>query len=316
MRRQGTAGRPDLLHSERAAEAVVKGRMLFPHSNAHAGQAARLRIALTYGWRHRRLPDLQAPTLFTELVQLRKLHDRDPRMVALADKLAVKQVVAERLGRDWIVPMLWSGTELPLQPPARGPCVVKSRHGCNQNVFVHGPSDWGRALNASVGWMDHCYGAWLDEWLYADIPRGLLIEPWIGKRQELPIDYKIYVFGGEATHVQVHLDRANDHRWIMHDCDWRPIAPGAPRVPRPSALGAMLSAARELAAGFDFARVDFYQPDTQPLFGEICFYPGSGLDPFDPPALDAELGGLWLRAIASRRTAQAMEIDAMVAARA
>jgi len=41
-------------------------------------------------------------------------------------------------------------------------------------------------------------------------------------------------------------------------------------------------------------RVDFYEIDGHPRFGEMTFYPGSGLDPFDPPALDAMLGDRWL----------------------
>lgn len=259
--------------------------------------AARLRINLTYLWRHRRLPELANPDLFTEMVQCRKLRDRDPRMPAMADKVAVKSTVAEELGREWVVPMLWSGEELPHRAPWEGAVVVKSRHGCKQNAFIRESSrDWDTARAASTKWMRRDYGWWLDEWLYSHIPRGLLIEPLIGNGTELPVDYKIYVFGGQATHVQVHLNRERGHRWVMHDRDWRTIADNAPSVPRPTALNAMLSAAEQLAAGFDFARVDFYQPDSQPLFGEITFYPGSGLDHFDPPKLDAEMVRLWLDA--------------------
>lgn len=262
-------------------------------------QAARLRIGLTYLWRHGRLPDLSNPTLFTELVQLRKLRDRNPRMPAMADKVAAKALVASQLGRDWIIPMLWSGDELPANSPWDRPVVVKSRHGCNQNAFVRaGASDWRQAMAASARWMRRDYGWWLDEWLYSQIPRGLLIEPMIGSGEDLPLDYKIFVFGGRATHVQVHIDREHRHRWILHDRDWRPLANDASAVRQPTALSDMLSAAETLAEGFDFVRVDFYQPERQPLFGEISFYPGSGLDPFDPPTLDAEMGELWLRAAA------------------
>lgn len=262
---------------------------------------ARLRIALTYLWRHQRLAKLTEPTLFTELVQLRKLRDRDIRMPAMADKVAVKPIVAARLGREWVVPILWSGAELPLHLPWKGAVVVKARHGCNQNAFVRNDARaWQAARFAAARWMRRDYGWWLDEWLYAHIPRGLLIEPFIGNGSELPLDYKIFVFGGEATHVQVHLDRAHNHHWVVHDRDWRAIANDAPKVSRPTALPAMMAAAEELAAGFDFARVDFYQPGDQPLFGEISFYPGSGLERFDPPELDAEMGRLWLSAIASR----------------
>lgn len=231
-------------------------------------------------------------------------------MPVMADKVAVKSIVANELGREWVIPMLWSGVELPARPPWNGPVVVKSRHGCNQNVFVgENWSEWKVASSAATKWMRKDYGWWLDEWLYARIPRGLLIEPLIGTGCDLPIDYKIYVFGGHATHVQMHLDRARNHRWILHDINWRAIASGAPQMPRPSALPAMIAAAEQLAKGFDFARVDFYQPDRQPLFGEICFYPGSGLDPFDPPELDAAMGRLWLQAALSRPVASRQFAD-------
>ena len=260
-------------------------------------RTARARLHLTYAWRHRRLLDLAAPIRFTELVQHSKLHDRDLRMAVMADKVAVKGIVADRLGPEWVVPLLWTGAALPDRPEWDQRVILKARHGCNQNRVVSGGSDaWHAAARASRRWMRGAYGAWLDEWLYAQIPRGLLIEPFIGVGRQLPVDYKIYVFGGAATHVQVHLDRGKKHRWFVHDTDWNAVAGGPPTVPRPSALTAMLAAAETLARGFDFVRVDFYQPASQPLFGEMTFYPGSGLDPFDPVGLDIEMGRLWHRA--------------------
>ena len=266
-------------------------------SNSSCDPKALIRINLTYLWRHGRLPNLSDPRLFTELVQLRKLCDRNPLMPLLADKVAVKAFVADRLGRDWIIPTLWSGARLPGWSRWRDPVVVKSRHGCNQNAFVYDhDANWQSARARSARWMTKAYGEWLDEWAYGLIPRGLLVEPHISSGGELPLDYKFYVFGGVVTHIQVHLDRAHNHRWIVHDRDWRPISKQAPTIPRPSKLSEMIAAAEEIGRGFGFARIDFYQPAEQPLFGEISFYPGSGLDPFDPPALDAEMGRLWLRA--------------------
>ena len=55
-----------------------------------------------------------------------------------------------------------------------------------------------------------------------------------------------------------------------------------------------------MAATFDFARIDFYEIAGEPKFGEVTFYPGSGLDPFDPLELDSEIGALWLAGLASR----------------
>ena len=62
----------------------------------------------------------------------------------------------------------------------------------------------------------------------------------------------------------------------------------------------MLDAAEELARGFDFLRVDFYEVAGKPLFGEFCLYPGSGLDPFAAEWIDDELGRLWADAATAR----------------
>lgn len=255
------------------------------------------RIRLTYCWRHGRWPDLHDPRLFTELLQWRKLHDRDPRMPRLADKVVVKEEVAASLGSEWVVPTLWHGERLPPGLPSTAPFVVKSRHGCNQRVFVRDEAvDWEAVRRRAATWLHRPYGFWLDEWLYREIPRGILVEPFIGAGRVLPIDYKFYVFGGEVAFVQVHLDREHRHRWILYDRHWRAVV-GHSDLPRaPSGLAAMIEAAETLADGFDFVRVDFYQPATRPIFGEMTFYPGSGLDRFDPPELDAIMGALWLEA--------------------
>ena len=261
---------------------------------------ARLRVELIYWWRHHRRARLARPTLFTELLQLRKLHDRDPRLAVMTDKLGAKTLVTERLGADWVVPTLWSGTRLPEACSWTPPFVVKSRHGCNQTIVVRDPAAcWAEVRRRAEGWQGHYYGGWLDEWGYRDVPRGIVVEPFVGEGDALPVDYKVYVFGGRAAFVQVHLDRERNHRWIVHDPDWRRFGTGREDVPWPTRLADMLAAAETMAAGFDFARVDFYQPGDRPLFGEMSFYPGSGLDPFDPPELDAIMGELWLAAAPS-----------------
>ncbi|URW74605.1 hypothetical protein M9980_08445 [Sphingomonas donggukensis] len=255
------------------------------------------RVSLTYLWRHGKLPDLRAPTTFTELVQHRKLNDRDPRLPMLADKVAVKAHVADRLGGEWVIPTLWHGTRLPDAPQWPAPFVVKSRHGCNQNAFVLDDDiDWPAIRRASRRWMGTRYGGWLDEWLYGAIPRGLLVEPFVGEAGRLPLDYKLYVFGGRVEYIQVHLDRAGAHRWVLFDRDWARVSTPTGDDPAPPvSLSAMIAAAETLGEDIDFVRADFYEIAGRPMFGELTFYPGSGLDPFDPPALDARIGASWLR---------------------
>ena len=279
--------------------------------------AASLRIALTYFCRHGRLPDLSTPTRFTELVQLRKLHDRDARLPLFADKLGVKHLVADRLGSEWIVPTLWSGRDLPQQPEWPRPFVVKARHGCNQLAFVRtGREDWEAIRREAERWLGKRYGSWLDEWLYGEIERGLIVEPFIGVSGQLPLDYKFYVFDGRVAFVQVHLDREHRHRWTVLDRAWRPIA-GCRRVDSvapPASFATMVDAAEEMGRGFDFVRVDLYEPAGTPLFGEMSFYPGSGLDRFDPPELDTLMGSLWLAARGDVREVRPIKRRSLVAA--
>lgn len=257
------------------------------------------RIGLTYLWRHGRLPDLIRPQMFTELVQDRKLNDRDARMHLLADKLRVKDFVAASIGSDWVTRTLWHGEALPPAPAWPVPFVVKSRHGCNQIAFVRdGSANWDDIRRRATRWMNQEYGRWLDEWLYRHIPRGIIVEPFVGEDSVLPVDWKFYVFGGRVRFVQVHLDRESNHRWIVMDRDWKRVsAPSRDSDPRPpETLDRMIAAAEKLGHDMDFVRVDLYEVGSRPLFGEMTFYPGSGLDRFDPVSLDRSMGIEWLRA--------------------
>lgn len=264
--------------------------------------SARLRIYIIYLWRHRRLPNLLNPRRFSELIQWRKLHERDPMMPIMADKIAVKKRVQEILGSAWTIPTYWSGRHPPEQPSWPYPFILKASHGCNQNIICRNPSDWEKARRRSAKWIRAPYGLWLDEWAYRDISRGYIVEPYLGSAAAPPIDYKIYVFSGKAALIQVHLDRHSDHRWILFDRQWSQISrlddediPSAPHH-----LARFLDSAEKIARDFDFARIDFYEIAGQPKFGEVTFYPGSGLDPFDPPELDVTIGALWLAGLANR----------------
>ena len=88
--------------------------------------------------------------------------------------------------------------------------------------------------------------------------------------------------------VQVHDGRGIDHRWRQYDRDWAPLSRNAVPGAAPAGLEAMIDAAKRLAPGRKILRVG-----GQPLFGEFCLNPGSGLNPFDPLSLDKWLGAQW-----------------------
>lgn len=263
---------------------------------AQAGGAAwwnRVRVSATYLWRHRRLPDLDRPQRFTEWVQWRKLNDRDQSLARLTDKLHAKT-----LAGDLAVPTLWSGTILPNEPPAPLPLMVKANHGCNQFHVVRTAADWAKARSRAPAWLRRGYGGILDEWHYDAARRLLLVEPFLGGEGALlPLDYKVYVFGGRAQIVQLHEGRGGRHRWTQFDRDWRALSEKPIAAARPARLDKMLAAAERLAGPRDFLRIDFYDVGGRLWFGEFCLYPGSGLDPFHPPSIDDMLGRCWAEAV-------------------
>jgi hypothetical protein len=48
-------------------------------------------------------------------------------------------------------------------------------------------------------------------------------------------------------------------------------------VKNPESLGLMIEASEKLSNGFPFVRVDFYEINEKPVFGEMTFTPGAGL---------------------------------------
>ena len=55
----------------------------------------------------------------------------------------------------------------------------------------------------------------------------------------------------------------------------------------------MIELAEKLSQDISFARIDFYQIDDRPYFGEITLYPGGGWERFDPKEWDVKLGN-WI----------------------
>jgi hypothetical protein len=253
---------------------------------------------------HGRSPNIFRASTFSEKIQRRKLFERDPRMPSRADKILVKDFVREKLGDGWTTPTLWFGSELspPVERTWPVPFVVKASHGCEMNRFVRSPAelDWAELEAICREWTDQQHGGWGAEWLYREIAPRLLIEPFIGETSSLPIDYKLWTFGGRVEFIQVDTDRGTSQQRAMFNRAWERLPfcvkyPSDPKhIPCPKSLTAMIEAAEILSEDFSFVRVDFYEIKASPLFGEITFYPGSGFVRFDPPEYDRNVGNLWL----------------------
>jgi hypothetical protein len=245
--------------------------------------------------------DLEHPATFSEKIQWLKLRGRDPRLPALVDKLAVRSFVAERIGEAVLNPLLFTGEELAEADLASLPerFFIKCTHGSAWNIAVTDKhtADWA-AITARIRyWLSINYYELWREWVYADIPPRVMVEPLLEDPAPLGLlDYKVLCFNGRARYVQVDIDRAGDHTRNIYDTAWNriPCAIHYPMagfdVPPPRNLDTMLELAEVLADGFAFMRVDLFNIDGRIVFGELTFYPGNGLIEFTPREYDRVFG--------------------------
>ena len=98
----------------------------------------------------------------------------------------------------------------------------------------------------------------------------------------------------------IKAGRFVDFRGAFYSPDWKDMGVsygdgpviGEP-IDKPKNIDRMLEAARELGRNFSFVRVDLYEVDGEPKFGELTFLPGSGFKQFKPDLFDYELGQQW-----------------------
>ncbi len=249
-------------------------------------------------------PDLRHPLTMNEKIVHRCLHENDPRFAICADKIAVRDWVAARVGPEVLIPLLGAYRrvqDIPwqdLQPPF----VMKGTHGSTWVRLVpRGPVDVESLQADAARWLAMRYRGQYERW-YERMPRGVLFERMLagpGGEADPAWDYKFWTFGGRVKIIQVDSDRFIGHKRVLYSRDWEPLpyrikrAPAPPQPP-PPALPRLLEVAETLARGFDFVRVDLYCPDGEAVyFGEMTFAPGAGLNMFTPIDRDLEVGGYW-----------------------
>lgn len=252
--------------------------------------------------------DLKEPRSFSEKLSWLKLnrYAHDPLVKQCADKLRVRDYVAQQGLNELLIPLLgtWKRAAdidfnaLPEQ------FALKWNFGCGFNLLcrdkgaldvsaaVRQLEKWGR----DAFWMEHA------ELQYRGVDKRLLCERYLDSTPEKPLlDYKFYCFHGEPLAVLV-IARPEDGEKaaVFMSPAWELISDIPARYrhtltpERPVSLERMLDAARILSKPFPFVRVDLYEHEGRPLFGEMTFTPAAGIFPSET-AIDGKSMGEYLR---------------------
>ena len=235
--------------------------------------------------------NLKDPKLFSEKLQWLKLNDRNPLYTKLVDKYSVKDYVASILGHDFIIPTLgvWDRVEDINFSELPDKFVIKCTHDSGGLVICRGKScfDIESCKKKLQACLKNDYYAATKEWPYKNVPRRIIAEQYIDplpETEDLP-DYKFFCFNGVPKYCQVISGRGTkmcidffDHEWnhqpFHEPCDY-PFANKEPL--KPQNFNKMWEAAAKLAKDKAFSRIDFYDVGTNVYFGEITFFPTSGM---------------------------------------
>jgi hypothetical protein len=263
-----------------------------------------------YAQWHGRAPMLYPPRSFNEHLLHRMLHDDDPRLRQISDKLRMREVVAEAVGPGLVVPLLgaWNTAEAVPWDSLPVPCVIKPSHSCGQVAVLHTAADRdpARLVPLARRWLATDYFDVSLERGYRDLPRRLLAEPLLrGPDGGPPAEAQVLAFGGRPALIRVMTGAKGTptrrDNWFHPDGRRAALrmntTPGEYVLPRETAHRLCLLAAR-LAAGFAHLRVDFYLTESGPKVGELTPYMLGGSGRFVPRDWDDRLGLLWAKAAA------------------
>ncbi len=254
---------------------------------------------------HRYWPNFVRPCRFTEKLWSGMLHDRDPLLNVIYDKLNVREYVATKVGSDCLPLLLWSGTNPEQIPFERLPpkFVIKATHGCDYNIIVTDKAqiDEGKIHMQLAQWLRENYVNFSIgiEWFYKNIKPSIIVEEYLEENGKAPMDYKLFCFSGHVEFITLHFDRFEKHTTRTVDRKFEPhefryqFDQYAGEIQRPRNFAAMVQLAESLAHGFDFIRVDLYNLKGRILFGELTRYPGGVTVRFLPERQDYILGEKW-----------------------
>lgn len=249
--------------------------------------------------------DLKNPKTFNQKLQWLKLYNRKPEYTTMVDKYAVKEYVANIIGEEYIIPTLgvWNSIDeidwdvLPSQ------FVLKTTHGgggcdviiCKDKANfdrVAAKEKLSKSLKSDIYWK-------FREWPYKNVPKRIIAEKFMTNNGKDLEDYKIHCFNGEPMFVLVcsnrygkggMIDDFYSPKWELMDVR-RPGRPNSDTpIEKPKLLEQMLRLSCKLSRDIPFLRTDFYIIDNKIYFGELTFFPASGMSKFEPKKFDKTFG--------------------------
>ena len=244
---------------------------------------------------------------YSEKMQWEKLFDKDRRKVICADKYRVREWVSERIGKEYLIPLVgvWDNardidfSKLPNQFVLKTNCssgdviIVKNRDSLSSKEI--------RGYKAKLNYYLHMnFGYNTCELHYNDIRPKVIAEAFIDSGKEDLQDYKFLCFDGKPYYCWVDIGRYHNHKRNIYDLEWKlqewhqfNYGIANEKIEKPKNFEKMIEIAEILSKGFPHVRVDLYEVNGKIYFGEMTFTNYSGFEKIEPKSADLMLGELW-----------------------
>ena len=249
--------------------------------------------------------NLEQPKTLGEKIQWLKLYYHNPILTTLADKYTVRPYVAEKIGEEYLIPLIGvyeSVSEIDFDKlPEK--FILKASHGCGWNVICKDKRhfDIEDAKQKLMRWLNTNFYNNELEWQYKDMKPRIVCETLLERPDGKDLyDYKIFLFNGGPKFTQVMVGRETCLTALFFDTHWKPIPVSRAdlsnstlvSVPKPEQLDKMLTLACQLAPDVPLVRVDFYVHEERVYFGELTFTPNSGTARWNPERYDLIFGDM------------------------
>ena len=228
------------------------------------------------------------PVTLSDKVAFMAFHTNTSVWSRLADKVRVREYI-EECGLKEIAPLLygvWKSADDIDFSTLPNSFVIKTNNGSATNILVRdkASADLDTMKEKLDQWLKIDYGYSTCQPHYSRIEPLILAEEFLGDGKTPLVDYKFYCFNGQPMYVQVMTDRSDnthnikvsifDMEWNNHPEYCSKHHEQAVTAKKPVSFSKMMEYARVLSKPFPFVRVDFYEINGAPVFGEMTFTPG------------------------------------------
>lgn len=249
------------------------------------------------------IPDLINPRSFNEKLQWLKLHDQHPEYTRLVDKISAKDYVASIIGKEYIIPTIgvWDSVENVEWESLPNQFVIKCSGDSGGVVVCKNKSKLdidAAKKKLKKGWGKN-YFRYNKEYPYKNIRNRIIAELYMEDESGYELkDYKFFCFNGSPRFLKVDFDRQTNHKANYYSLDWELLPfyekefPQDPNkiITKPQNFEEMIEIARRLSQNIPFVRIDLYNINGMIYFGEITFFPASGLGIIEPIGWDEKIG--------------------------